>query len=91
MKHAMNTQESKDTVLSQALRALCLTRDYVGEDALPAIKGWDWFDAGCAIAAQIPGDEWTEQFQLRVNDWSVRRARRDIDSCVTDEAVDGGA
>lgn len=28
--------------LAQAIR---LTREYVGADVLPAVKGWDWYDA----------------------------------------------
>lgn len=75
----MKAKNAKDAALSHALRALCLTRDYVGENVLPAIKGWDWFDAGRAIAAQIPGDEWVEQFQLRVDAWHVRHAEREAD------------
>ena len=55
-----------EQLLSKALKALCLTRDYVGEDLLPAIKGWEWYDAGIAIAKQIPNDEWAMQFRLRV-------------------------
>ena len=36
-------------VLSRALRAICLTRDYVGEEMLPPIKGWEWYDTGVVI------------------------------------------
>ena len=56
----------KNHALSRALRAICLTRDYVGEQLLPPIEGWEWFDAGKIISEQIPNDEWTEQFKLRV-------------------------
>lgn len=52
-------------LLSAALRALCLTRDYVGEKTLPAIDGWEWFEAGKAISKEIPGNEWAMQFALR--------------------------
>ncbi len=58
------TTEPAD-VLSRALRALCLTRDYVGEDILPAIEGWEWYDAGMAICKLIPNDPWVEQFKQR--------------------------
>jgi hypothetical protein len=61
-------------VLSVALKAICLTRDYVGESTLPAIEGWEWYDAGCAIAALIPDDEWTVQFQLRVEKYKSQQA-----------------
>ena len=52
-------------LLSAALRALCLTRDYVGEGTLPAIAGWEWYDAGKKISLAIPDDSWAEQFALR--------------------------
>jgi hypothetical protein len=57
--------EDETTLLSGALRALCLTRDYVGEQLLPAIDGWDWYDAGKAISEAIPDDEWAHEFRLR--------------------------
>lgn len=50
---------------SRGLRAICLTRDYVGEGLLPAIEGWDWFDAGRKLAALVPDDEWAAQFHAR--------------------------
>ncbi len=53
-------------LLSRALRALCLTRDYVGEATLPALEGWEWFDAGKAIAEAIPDDRWSAEFRARV-------------------------
>ena len=56
----------KNQGLSRALRAICLTRDYVGDKLLPAIEGWEWFDAGNIISELIPEDEWVEQFKLRV-------------------------
>ena len=55
----------RDALLSGALKALCLTRDYVGEKILPAIDGWEWYESGKAIAEALPGDEWTMQFVLR--------------------------
>lgn len=62
------TVSSSDLIdgLSFALRALCLTRDYVGEKTLPAIKGWEWYDAGVAICKLIPDDPWAAQFQKRI-------------------------
>ncbi len=63
-----------DTELKElALRALCLTRDYVGSETLPAIKGWEWYDAGLALAESTPESEWSKQFYLRVNDWKFSR------------------
>lgn len=58
-----------DALLSDALKAICLTRDYVGENLLPPIAGWEWFDAGRKIAEAIPDDEWSRQFWLRVRAW----------------------
>jgi len=60
-------------LLSSALRALCLTRDYVGEDLLPPIAGWDWYDAGVKLVAKIPNDEWAKQFHLRVRQSRMKR------------------
>jgi len=53
-------------LLAVALRALCLTRDYVGEKTLPAIDGWDWYDAGKTIAKTIPDSIWADEFWNRV-------------------------
>ncbi len=61
--------------LSLALRALCLTRDYVGEELLPPLEGWDWYDAGEAICRLIPDDEWAGQFRLRVEASLAKRAK----------------
>lgn len=58
---------------SRALRALCFTRDYVGEDTLPAIKGWEWYDAGKLLAEAIPEDRWATEFYQRVQKWLVAR------------------
>lgn len=51
-------------LLSLALRAICYTRDYV-EPTLPAIDGWEWYDAGKKIAAAIPDDDWAQEFWKR--------------------------
>ena len=59
--------EEAEGALSLALRAICLTRDYVGEDLLPPIDGWEWYEAGKKIAEIIPKDEWAKQFALRIN------------------------
>ena len=53
-------------LLSKALRAICLTRDYVGESLLPALDGWEWYEAGNALAEAIPDDEWAKQFYARI-------------------------
>ena len=70
--HPMNSTErtpesglSSHALFSLALRAICITRDYVGEKLLPAVEGWEWYVAGRALAEAIPNDEWAEQFRLR--------------------------
>ncbi len=39
---------------TQASEALRLTREYVGEEMLPAIPGWSWYDATVALGKVIP-------------------------------------
>ncbi|MFJ4735237.1 hypothetical protein ACIP6V_23685 [Streptomyces sp. NPDC088770] len=34
-----------ETAVAELARALRLTREYVGEDVLPAVEGWSWYDA----------------------------------------------
>lgn len=31
-------------LLEEGIEAFRLTREFLGEDALPAVKGWSWFD-----------------------------------------------
>ena len=52
-------------LLSKALRAICLMRDYCPTD-MPALEGYEWFDVGSEIAAAIPHDEWAREFKARV-------------------------
>lgn len=42
-------EQARDTgglrdVIAEGIEAFRLTREYVGEDTLPAIEGWSWFD-----------------------------------------------
>ena len=67
-EYAPKAASPDEHLLSQALRALCLTRDYVGPAVLKAMPGWDWYDAGTAISDRIPNDEWAEQFRLRLKE-----------------------
>ena len=54
-------------LLSDALKAICLTRDYVEPKvSLPALPGWTWYDTGIKIAASIPMDPWAKAFMMRV-------------------------
>ena len=64
------TEKSKSEykLKEDALRALCLTRDYVGEWLLPAIPGWEWYDTGLSLAKSIPESEWSKQFYLRIKE-----------------------
>jgi len=53
-------------IMSRALKAICLTRDYVGEHRLPAINGWEWYEAGKDLANALPpDDEWRIEFWKR--------------------------
>lgn len=38
--------------VEQLARALCLTREYVGAEMLPAHPGWDWYEA---LSKYAPG------------------------------------
>ena len=69
------SESSLNDLLSDALKALCLTMDYVGEDVLPAIAGY-WYEAGKKICDQIPGDEWAGEFRKRVNRYRSREVRK---------------
>ena len=53
--------------LEEALMAILYTRDYVGEDKLPTIQGWSWYDAALNISEIIPDSDAVNQFRLRVN------------------------
>jgi len=57
-----------ESLLSVALKSICLTRDYVDKDLLPVIEGWEWYDAGIKISEAIPNNGWSEQFRLRIAD-----------------------
>jgi len=58
------------------LKAICLTRDYVGEHRLPAINGWEWYEAGKDLANALPpDDEWRIEFWKRVDRDRDRRQR----------------
>jgi hypothetical protein len=58
-----------EELLENALKAICLTVDYIlPYIELPAIEGWEWYDAGKAIALKIPDSEWSKQFWVRVGE-----------------------
>jgi len=73
--HSVSASEL-NALLSVALRAICLTRDYVGEDTLPAIDGWEWYDAGKKLADHLDGDEWASEFRKRVNKYRSLDVRK---------------
>lgn len=64
-KRAEGSNSALIGLLSGALKALCLTRDYVGGQSLPVVDGWEWYEAGKAIAKELPNDAWTMEFVLR--------------------------
>ena len=53
-------------IMSRALQAFLLTRDYLGESVLPCTDGWAWYEACKAIAERIPDDLWSGEFHKRV-------------------------
>lgn len=55
LEERVRAAESMALRLAEALR---LTREYVGEEALPAIEGWSWYDALEAYKAATPGYEY---------------------------------
>lgn len=59
-------------MLRRAVRAMCLTRDYVGEDMLPARPGWEWYDTCSAIVGNFDIGDWGEDFRIRVNLYKSR-------------------
>ncbi len=73
--HSVSASEL-NALLSVALRAICLTRDYVGEETLPAIDGWEWYEAGKKLADHLDGDEWASEFRKRVNRYLSREVRK---------------
>jgi hypothetical protein len=60
------SEETDIRLLDEALMAICMTRDYVGESLLPPIKGWSWFDVGWKIASKYPELDSSKQFVLRI-------------------------
>jgi hypothetical protein len=76
-KEPSNVDESElNAILSMALRAICLTRDYVGEETLPALDGWEWYDAGRKLANHLDGDVWSNEFRKRVNRYRSLKVRK---------------
>lgn len=73
--HSVSASEL-NALLSVALRAICLTRDYVGEETLPAIDGWEWYEAGKKLADHLDGDEWSGEFRKRVNRYRSLEVRK---------------
>ncbi len=86
-----NTQDS--SLLPIALRALCLTRDYIGEESLPALEGWEWYDAGKILAEHLGDHVWAIEFKKRVNRYlstEIRKAFRPGDWVVSTNTTHSG-
>ena len=49
MKARLTLFNEMVAALEQAERALHFTREYVGEEMLPEIEGWSWYDATLTI------------------------------------------
>ena len=62
---AARDRRRRNELLSEALAAIILTREYVGNDYLPCNDGWCWWDAVRNIADEIPDDDWSYQLRLR--------------------------
>ena len=68
-----NKIDSKtEKVLSNALKAFCLTYDYVGTYLRP-LPGWEWHDSCKEISEIIPNNKWKEEFEQRCNDFLTKR------------------
>lgn len=50
-RHDLESAEAERDGLREAIR---LTREYVGEEVLPAIPGWTWYDAMMATGGWQP-------------------------------------
>lgn len=50
---AMSRVQELEAVLDEARTAIRWTREYAGEDMLPALPGWEWFDVTQKIDALI--------------------------------------
>lgn len=61
-KNRRSTAENErlKTRLVQCVEAIRLTREYVGEDLLPMLAGWSWYDAVVAVNAAI-GPVWVPE------------------------------
>jgi hypothetical protein len=53
---AVQRAEQAEAALAELAQALRLTREYVGEDLLPAVEGWSWYDALRRHAPRELGD-----------------------------------
>lgn len=67
-KTAEVSKSMLNDLLSFCLQSLIHTHEYVGDETLPPIDGWSWFDACKKISLAIPEDEWTAQFLKRFKD-----------------------
>lgn len=94
--------KSKDQLLSDALKAICLTVDYVGFQTLPAIQGWDWYDTGMDIVREIPADEWSLEFLARVDQFKRQQNDpsqpqepksliKEIEACINKYSAESGS
>lgn len=54
--------EAAEAMLRGGIEAMRLTREYVGEDVLPAVRGWSWFDWSTRAAALV-GEQTAEPKQ----------------------------
>jgi len=50
LKRVGEARQQAEGAVQELAQAIRLTREYVGEDVLPAIEGWSWYDALCRWA-----------------------------------------
>ena len=53
-------------LINHSLRAIILTREYVGEK-LPFEEGWEWYDYCERVSKLYPNLEWVRQYRMRKN------------------------
>jgi len=65
---AIKFKDENERLADLGLRALCLTRDYVGYGVLPPVDGWEWYEACKVFVAVNPDGEWSQQLGMRLSE-----------------------
>lgn len=56
-KDLLDENEAMTNALRECVEAIRLTREYVGEEMLPEIEGWSWYDATIMVNNLIGEEE----------------------------------